>query len=81
MTDIHPLRAARIARDMTQEELSRLAGLSRSTVARIESGSALIYSTEAVRDVAAVMGVPWYELVSEFQAEAARHRDQAQVAA
>lgn len=49
------IHKARLSRDWTQAELAARAGLSRPTVARIESGKAV--STATLEKVAAALGL------------------------
>ena len=54
---MHPLRELRSERDLSQEELADLAGVSQDSVSRIERGTNLVYGTAHFK-VAAALGVP-----------------------
>ncbi|MBU8857411.1 helix-turn-helix transcriptional regulator [Micromonospora sp. WMMB482] len=57
------LRAARVARLLTQEELSEASGLGRATIARIEAGQTVPHM-RTVRALAEALQVPLEELVA-----------------
>jgi len=62
----HPLKTLRAERHLTQAELAELAKVSDSTVARIESGAALVFSLSVCR-IAAALGVPVQDIVNPGQ--------------
>lgn len=51
------LRKVRRAKDLTQQELGRLAGINYTTISRIESGEAKQVYAETVRDLARALQV------------------------
>lgn len=59
------IRQLRTARGMTQEALARAAGLTLSTVSRIEKGTIKEPSRGTVRALAAALGVPAEDLERE----------------
>lgn len=69
----HPLRLARWERNLTQEQLAKMAGVATATVHRIETG-AEFHSTKAVRALGAALDCDWTELCADQQAVTARCR-------
>ena len=51
------IRYARLAKGMTQEELSKLSGVSRATIIGLESGKITNAKTETLRKIASALGV------------------------
>jgi transcriptional regulator with XRE-family HTH domain len=51
------LRRVRRSKDLTQEELGRLAGVNAVTISRLESGNAEHAYARTVRDLARALGV------------------------
>lgn len=63
------LRSLRIARDLTQEELGRRAGLSMTYISLVETGKRNP-TIAAVSSVLAVFGISWTEFGAELDAAA-----------
>ena len=57
------LKRARVRRDLTQEALARLSGVSRITIARIETGSTA--SVRTLCQLARALGCTMEELLSQ----------------
>lgn len=58
------MRAARIARLLTQDDLANRAGLGRATIARLEAG-ALTPRMRTIRAIAEALDVDTHELVPD----------------
>ena len=56
-TVFRKIRYARIARNMTQEELSKLSGVSRATIIGLENGKITNTKMETLRKIASALGV------------------------
>lgn len=61
MEAVHPLKAYRASHQVTQDQLAKLLGVARTTVARWESGNRNI-DDELLPKVSAVTGIPKAEL-------------------
>ena len=56
-TVFRKIRYARLAKDMTQEELAKRSGVSRATIIGLESGKITNAKTETLRKIASALGV------------------------
>ena len=63
---MNQLKRARVAAEMTQEELSAVAGVSRVTIARIEGGRAA--SVNTLRRLARALGCQMEQLLNSEEA-------------
>lgn len=59
------LRKCRIDREMTQEELAQLSGVSRQTISSIENDGAVAATTKTLAKIAAALGTTVGELFFE----------------
>ena len=64
------IRAARIAKNMTQEELGEILGVQRSAVAKYENGRVVNIKRSILKKISDVLDIPPYELIYNGEAEA-----------
>lgn len=57
------IRAARIAKRMTQEELGAILGVQKSAIAKYESGRVVNIKRSTLKKISDVLGIPPFELV------------------
>lgn len=57
------IRAARIAKNMTQEELGEILGVQRSAVAKYENGRVVNIKRSILKKISDVLDIPPFELV------------------
>ena len=66
------IRAARIAKNMTQEELGEILGVQRSAVAKYENGRVVNIKRSILKKISDVLDIPPFELIYNGEAEANR---------
>lgn len=66
------IRAARIAKNMTQEELGEILGVQRSAVAKYENGRVVNIKRSTLKKISDVLDIPPFELIYNEEAEAKR---------
>ena len=64
------IRAARIAKNMTQEELGEILGVQRSAVAKYENGRVVNIKRSTLKKISDVLDIPPFELIYNEEAEA-----------
>lgn len=64
------IRAARIAKNMTQEELGEILGVQRSAVAKYENGRVVNIKRSILKKISDVLDIPPFELIYNEEAEA-----------
>ena len=64
------IRAARIAKNMTQEELGEILGVQRSAVAKYENGRVVNIKRSMLKKISDVLDIPPFELIYNEEAEA-----------
>ena len=64
------IRAARIAKNMTQEELGEILGVQRSAVAKYENGRVVNIKRSTLKKISDVLDIPPFELIYNGEAEA-----------
>jgi len=64
------IRAARIAKNMTQEELGEILGVQRSAVAKYENGRVVNIKRSILKKISDVLDIPPFELIYNEDAEA-----------
>lgn len=52
----YKIKEKRKERNMTQDQLSKKSGISRSTIASLESGKATVTSTATIKKIASALG-------------------------
>ena len=57
------IKAARIAKGMTQEELGQILGVQKSAVAKYESGRIVNIKRSTLKKISDILGIPPFELV------------------
>ena len=57
------IKAARLAKGMTQEELGEILGVQKSAIAKYESGRVVNIKRSTLKKISDVLGIPPYELV------------------
>lgn len=63
------IRAARIAKNMTQEELGEILGVQRSAVAKYENGRVVNIKRSTLKKISDVLDIPPFELIYNEEAE------------
>lgn len=63
------IRAARIAKNMTQEELGEILGVQRSAVAKYENGRVVNIKRSTLKKISDVLDIPPFELIYNGEAE------------
>lgn len=63
------IRAARIAKNMTQEELGEILGVQRSAVAKYENGRVVNIKRSILKKISDVLDIPPFELIYNGEAE------------
>ena len=66
------IRAARIAKNMTQEELGEILGVQRSAVAKYENGRVVNIKRSILQKISDVLDIPPFELIYNEEAESNR---------
>lgn len=64
------IKAARIAKGMTQEELGEILGVQRSAIAKYENGRVVNIKRSTLKKISDVLGIRPSELIFEEQIEA-----------
>ena len=64
------IRAARIAKNMTQEKLGEILGFQRSAVAKYENGRVVNIKRSMLKKISDVLDIPPFELISNEETEA-----------
>lgn len=64
------IRAARIAKNMTQEELGEILGVQRSAVAKYENGRVVNIKRSILKKISDVLDIPPFELIYNEDVEA-----------
>lgn len=64
------IRAARIAKNMTQEELGEILGVQRSAVAKYENGRVVNIKRSTLKKISDVLDIPPFELIYNEEAGA-----------
>ena len=64
------IRAARIAKGMTQEELGEILGVQKSAIAKYENGRIVNIKRSTLKKISDVLDIPPYELVFEQKIKA-----------
>ena len=64
------IRAARIAKNMTQEELGEILGVQRSAVAKYENGRVVNIKRSTLKKISDVLDIPPFELIYNEETEA-----------
>ena len=64
------IRAARIAKNMTQEELGEILGVQRSAVAKYENGRVVNIKRTTLKKISDVLDIPPFELIYNEEAGA-----------
>lgn len=59
------IRAARMSKGMTQEELGEILGVQKSAIAKYESGRVVNIKRSSLKTISAVLDIPPAELISE----------------
>ena len=57
------IKAARLAKGMTQEELGEILGVQKSAIAKYESGRVVNIKRSTLKKISDVLGIPPFELV------------------
>lgn len=57
------IRAARLAKKMTQEELGEILGVQKSAIAKYENGRIVNIKRSTLKKISDVLGIPPFELV------------------
>ena len=63
------IRAARIAKNMTQEELGEILGVQRSAVAKYENGRVVNIKRSTLKKISDVLDIPPFELIYNEEAQ------------
>ena len=63
------IRAARLAKNMTQEELGEILGVQKSTVAKYENGRVVNIKRTALKKISDVLDIPPFDLVYDGENE------------
>lgn len=63
------IRAARLGKGITQEELGRMLGVQKSAIAKYESGRVVNIKRSTLKKISDILGIPPFELVFDMEME------------